>query len=220
MPIGFTESEKKMITKRLLEEGYKKFAVYGLKKTNIEELAKAAGISKGAFYLFFNSKEALFMDVIEMAEKHFRQEVLAAIALPGLTPRTRLYEILKKAFTLIKNIPVLQFLTGSDYDQLFRRIPAEKLQEHLANDRAFFKELIAQCQKAGIFIQVQPEQISGMLYPLVLTFLHKDNLGPNDFCGNIDLLLELIAAYCLGEIEIQVQKPINHTPQSELGYLT
>ena len=98
MPKAFTQQEKEWIGERLLEQGYKQFSAHGLKKTTIEELAEAAGISKGAFYLFYESKEALFMDVAEQAEKRFRQEVLAAIDMPGPSPRARLFSVLKKAY--------------------------------------------------------------------------------------------------------------------------
>ena len=53
MPKGFTEHEKELIGQRLLEQGYRLFSAYGLKKTNIEEIARAAGISKGAYYNFY-----------------------------------------------------------------------------------------------------------------------------------------------------------------------
>jgi AcrR family transcriptional regulator len=218
MPKGFTEHEKDLIGKRLLEQGYKLFSAYGLRKTSVEELAQAAGISKGAFYLFYESKEALFMDVAELAEKHFRQEILAAVDLPGPSSRARLFAVLKKAFSLLKTIPLLQFFTGSDYDLLFRRMPPEKIKEHLASDRVFFEELISHCQNAGIPIRAQPEEISGLLYPLVLTFLHEDDFDANNLSGGVDLLLELIAAFYLGEVEIQLQKPINPTPSPEEGY--
>lgn len=205
MPKAFSEHEKELIGKRLLEQGYKLFSAYGLKKTNIEEIARAAGISKGAFYNFYESKETLFMDVIEQVEIRVRQEVLAVIDLPGINPRARLLAVLKKAFTLFKTIPILQFFSGSDYDLLFRRIPAEKLQEHLTSDRVFLEELITRCQKAGIPIRAQPEQITGLLYPIVLTILHEDDLDWSKFGGSIDLLLELVAAFCLGEVDIQVK---------------
>jgi AcrR family transcriptional regulator len=219
MPKGFTEHEKELIRKRLLKEGYKQFSVYGLKKTNIEELAEAAKISKGAFYLFYESKEALFMDVAELAEQRYRQEILAVIDLPGPSPRARLFAIFKKAFALLKEIPILQFFTSSDYDLLFRRIPVEKLQEHLASDRMFFKELVTRCQNAGIPIQAQSEEISSLLYPLVLSIMHEDDLSLNNFSGSIDLLLELVAAFCLGEVEIRLQKPIRPASDSEEGKL-
>jgi AcrR family transcriptional regulator len=205
MPKAFTEHEKELIGKRLLEQGYRLFSAYGLKKTNVEEIAKAAGISKGAFYHFYVSKEALFMDVIEQAEIRVRQELLAVIDLPGPSPRARLFATLKKAFSLFEAIPILQFFTGSDYDQLFRRIPAEKLREHLTSDRLFFEELITHCRKAGIPILAQPEQIAGLLYSLVLTTLHNDDMERVNFSGSIDLMLELVAAFCLGEVELQLQ---------------
>ena len=218
MPKAFTQLEKELIGKRLLEQGYKLFSAYGLKKTNIEELAQAAGISKGAFYLFYESKEALFMDVAEMAERRFRVEILAAIDLPGPSPRARLIAVLKKAFNLLKTIPILQFFTRTDYDLLFRRMPAEKLQEHLASDRMFLEELVARCQQAGIPIQATTEQVSSLLYALFMTSLHEDDFGPNNFIGTIDLLLELVAAFCLGEVAIQVNNPVSPTPQPEGGY--
>jgi AcrR family transcriptional regulator len=217
MPKAFTEHEKDLISKRLIEQGYKLFSVYGLKKTSIEELAQAAGISKGAFYLFYESKEALFMDVAELAEQHFRQEILTAVDLPGPSPRARLYAILKKAFSLMKTIPILQFLTGSDYDLIFRRTPPEKFQEHLANDRVFFDELIAHCQKAGISIQAKPDEIITLLYPLVLSILHEDDYGALRLGGGIDVFLELVAVFCLGEVELQFQQPIRTTPSPEEG---
>lgn len=215
MPKGFTEHEKELIRKRLIKEGYKQFSAYGLKKTNIEELARAARISKGAFYLFYESKEALFMDVAEWAEQRFRQEVLAAVELPGPTPRARLLAAFKKAFELLKTIPILQVFTSSDYDLLFRRIPAEKLEEHLANDRMFFEELFARCRNAGIPIRARPEEISGLLYPLVLATLREDDLGQTDLLGSTDLLLELIAAFCLGEVDIQLEQRIRPASGSE-----
>ncbi len=202
MPKGFTDHEKDLIRKRLVKAGYKQFSSYGLKKTNIEELAQASGISKGAFYLFYESKEALFMDVAELAEQQFRQEVLATIDLPGPSPRARLYAVLKKAFDQFKIIPILQLFTGSDYDLLFRRVPPEKLQEHLANDRLFFGDLVARCREAGIPIRVRPEQISSLLYPLVLAAMHEDDLDRTGL-GSLDLLLELVAAFLLGEIELE-----------------
>jgi AcrR family transcriptional regulator len=217
MPKAFSEREKELIQARLLEHGYNLFSTYGLKKTNVEELARAAGISKGAFYRFYESKEALFMDVTEQVEIHLRQELFALVDLPGPTPRARLYAIMQKAFSLLSTIPLLQFLTGSDYDLLFRRIPPAKFQEHLEGDRAFFVQLIARCQQAGIPIQVQPDQIISLLYPLVLTVLHADDFGKDNFTGSIEVLLELVAAFCLGEVEIQCQTGDNQLPLQEAG---
>jgi|SRR5271157_2153058 len=209
MPKGFTEHEKELIGKRLVEQGYKLFSTYGLKKTNVEELAEAAGISKGAFYLFYESKEALFMDVTELAEQQFRQQVLAVIDLPGPSPRARFLAVLQVAFGLLKTIPILQFFSSRDYDVLFRRVPAEKLQQHLASDRKFIEELIDRSCQAGIPVRASSDDIIALLYTVVLAVLHEDDLGPGSIQRSLELQLELLAAFCVGDVELEAQKPEN-----------
>jgi AcrR family transcriptional regulator len=202
MPKWFSEQEKELIGQRLLEQGYKQFSTYGLKKTNVEEIAKAAGISKGAFYSFYESKEALFMDVIEQVEVRVRTQILAVIDQPGPAPRARLVNVLRSAFSIFRGTPILQFFTGSDFDLVLRRIPQEKFQSHLAGDMGFIDEVVARCRQAGIPIQARPEKMLQLLYPIVLAILHEDEWGMAGFPGSIDTLIELIAAYCLGEIEL------------------
>ena len=203
MPKAFTEYEKEIIRKRLLEQGNKQFSTYGLKKTNIDELATAVGISKGAFYLFYPSKEALYLDIAEQAEQHFRREVLAAIDRPGLSAHARLQSVLKEIFALLKTIPLFQYLSQGDYDLLFRRIPEAQLNQHLVNDRNFMAELITRCQQAGIPIQVSLQHFSSLIFSLLVVSLYSDNLLPGYSEGAFDLLLELTIAYCLGEIPVQ-----------------
>ncbi len=204
MPKAFSTHEKTLIAARLLEQGRRQFAAFGLRKTTVEELAAAAGISKGAFYLFYPSKEALLMDVVEDAEQRFRQAVLATVAQPGPSPRARLFAVLHKAFTLWKTIPVLQIFTRGDYELLAGRIPAAQLQAHLENDRVFVEELIACCRDAGIPIQAQPSQVDGLLHAVFFTSLHEDDLGPGALTPAFALLLDLIAAFCLGEVAAHV----------------
>ena len=54
MPKAFGAHEKELINARLLEHGYELFSQYGLKKTSIEELAVASGISKAALLYFLS----------------------------------------------------------------------------------------------------------------------------------------------------------------------
>ena len=205
MPKAFTEQESTLIAQRLLEHGQRLFAAHGLRKTNVEEIARAAGISKGAFYRFYESKEALFMEVIERTEERVRAQALEAIGRPGPSPRARLYGVLREAFALFRTMPELQLIAGSDYDLLFRRVPAETVQKHLESDRAFVAELVARCREAGIPIRVPPERMAGLLYPLVLSTLHEGELGQDPLGGNVEALLELVAAFCLGEVELELQ---------------
>ncbi len=56
MPKAFSDHEKEMIHSQMREKGKALFEKQGLKKTSVDELTEAVGISKGAFYLFYESE--------------------------------------------------------------------------------------------------------------------------------------------------------------------
>jgi AcrR family transcriptional regulator len=200
MPKGFSAEEKAQIADQLLAAGREQFTAHGLHKVSVDELVAAVGISKGAFYGFYPSKEALFMEVVEQAEVDFRQAVLAQVETPGPSPRMRFYALLRHAFTVWKTIPLLQAFTRGEYDQLLRRLPAAQLQSHLQSDRVFVVELIARCRRAGIPLQVDAETLGGLLYALFFTSLHEDDFDPQRLTHALETLLELVAALCVGEL--------------------
>lgn len=68
MSRSFTEQEKQNIQLKLFAECEKSWAKFGYKKTSIDELCGKAGISKGAFYAFFECKEALFCDTLRLVQ--------------------------------------------------------------------------------------------------------------------------------------------------------
>jgi AcrR family transcriptional regulator len=53
-------------TKKLILDVAKRlFSKYGLRKTTVDEIAKEARIGKGTIYHYYESKEAIFFDVVE-----------------------------------------------------------------------------------------------------------------------------------------------------------
>ncbi len=204
MPRAFSESEKELIRARLLKQGAKTFAARGLGKTAIQDLTEAAGISKGAFYLFYESKEALFMDIVEQAEMKFREQVLDMLGQDGLSPHARLTLVLRRAFSLWKTMPILQTVRRAEYELLLRRIQPEQVREHLESDRAFIQVLIERCHQVGIPIRADEQEIAGLMNALFFVSLHEGDL-PQDYGGTMDLLIDLSAAYCLGEIEFPAE---------------
>ena len=64
----FSEKEKKWIEEKLLQEGEQLFTLYGL-KTTIDQLAEKSGIAKASFYKFYESKEALYFDILRRSQK-------------------------------------------------------------------------------------------------------------------------------------------------------
>lgn len=209
MPRAFSESEKQLIEESLIQQGQKQFSAFGLRKTNVEEIAQAAGISKGAFYLFFQSKEELFMRVIEQVERDFRRQALKLIDRPGPTPRARLTAILIDIFGLWDKVPILHIFGSSDYQVLLRRIPGQTMIEHLRSDMKFMGELYQYLDDSGLHLTAPPEVFMQLMYAMFLLMLHGSDLGPGGLDTGKAVLLELIAAYALGELPLESDRVLS-----------
>jgi AcrR family transcriptional regulator len=85
-------SETKQATRdRLLAAGAEEFGRVGLERASIDAISLAAGCGKGTVYNYFDSKEELFLAVVEAATA---RSVAAATTLEGATARERLREVL------------------------------------------------------------------------------------------------------------------------------
>ena len=116
------------------------------------------------------------MDVIEQVEVRGRLEIMKAIQVPGPTPRARFYHILKEAFDLFRELPIMKIFSGGDFSLLVNQVPADKFREHITSDQGFFTELLEACRQAGIPVTVDAEDVVNMLYPLVVSFLMEATL--------------------------------------------
>ena len=65
MATAFTQQEKRFIRRELRRVAREFASSIGMRRTTVEQLAAAAGISKGAFYKFYDTKELLFFEVLE-----------------------------------------------------------------------------------------------------------------------------------------------------------
>jgi AcrR family transcriptional regulator len=68
---------------QIIEAAFRVFGEQGLQRARLEDVAREAGVSKGTIYLYFESKEALFREVvrakivsaIEAAERELDKEI-------------------------------------------------------------------------------------------------------------------------------------------------
>lgn len=92
-------NEKK---KRIIEESMKLFAEKGFHATSIQEIAKKSEVSKGAFYLYFHSKEELTIAIFDYYTSMVMKKV-EKIQQQDKDGKTKLVEQLKMFFDLITN---------------------------------------------------------------------------------------------------------------------
>lgn len=195
MPRAFTEREREVIRARLRAAARDAFRAHGLRRTNVEELARAAGISKGAFYIFYPSKEALFLDILQEIEATMRARLLREV---DAAPERALRIILTTALSLREAEPLLERLALEDAAQLQRGLPEEETRELLRGDVAFVAELIARLEPAGVRVAADPATLAGLLRALFFVSLQREQIGADAYPAVAALLVDGLAR-ALGE---------------------
>lgn len=131
-------NEKKI---KIIQSAIKLFAKKGFDATSIQEIADKSGISKGAFYLHFRSKEELVLSLFQYYA-HIFDETIAQVEAQKLPPREKLIRQLNQLFQAIlenREVIILQFreqvLHMNEEIKHFFRIERQKRQQWLG--RAF-----------------------------------------------------------------------------------
>lgn len=141
MPRPFDDREQAEIRARLIAAGSNRFRTGGVSRTTVDELARAAGISKGSFYRFYPGKEALFFEILEEVHEALRAPLIG----PAGAPRDRkgLEWRLRTLFEACYREPLIHQMGETEsFQAVARRVPAQTLARHQARDQAFIETLI------------------------------------------------------------------------------
>jgi AcrR family transcriptional regulator len=198
MPRAFRDDERERIERRLLEAGKTLIERHGLRKTNVAELARAAGIGKGSFYLFFPTKEDLFVALVERHEKLVKAELVAALEhelREGADARRLLRRYFELQLELLARHPLLAVLTDpEELELLLRRIAPERLGAAIEEDALFFAELFADWQRRGLVDPtIDPRAASALTRGLMAMVVRRDLVGEQDWSAMVALLIDALA---------------------------
>jgi len=199
MPKAFSEHERETIRTQMREKGKKLFEKHGLKKTSVDEVTEAVGISKGAFYLFYESKEELFLDILEQIEKEIQTSILEFTLTPKADARKNVSTMLKRFLVTWDDYPLLKNFSKSDFDYLERKIPVQRIQQHVQSDTEFTSNFIKKIKREGIIVKVSPHVVSNLIKSLFFIGLHRQDLGEDAYEEAINVMIDLVAGYVVGE---------------------
>src|SRR5690625_7045824 len=125
----FSQQEREYIYNQLLKSRRELFGNHGLSKTTISELTNQVGIAQGTFYHFFESKEALYFEIVEQEESYIREKLLNKVLLKGKLTKETFRDFLQQALQFLDESPILkQLFDQTTMNQLMRKLP--RSEEH------------------------------------------------------------------------------------------
>lgn len=195
MPRAFKKEEKEKIRAKLLEAGRSCFLRYGLKKTTIEDVVGPAGIAKSSFYLFFESKEALFVEVIMVEMPEMMDRLMSASF--GKTDDTRdaLILLMKAIVHEIETNEMARILLDDpmEIERLAAGIDFKAILQSSAAMFAPLYEEVRKAQQRGDMIQGDPAQISYALGLIKLLPVNRDRVPKDLYDAMLDFAPQVIA---------------------------
>lgn len=192
MTKAFNDREKEIIRQSLIEKGRELFLSYGLKKTSISDITKAVGIAQGSFYIFFDSKEDLYFEILQIEEEKIRGNLIDKQLLNKKLTKEVFKLFLKEAFKATENPLVKTLLIKDDYENLVRKLSEEKVKQHLQNDSKEMLPLIEYWQSQGIMRKIPTEIIISSIRALFIMSLHKKEIGEEIYEETINFYIDAL----------------------------
>ncbi len=174
MARSFTEREKENIRRSLQEACKQSWTQYGYKKTSVDDLCRQAGISKGAFYLFFESKEALFCEVLCSVQEQICNA--ASEVIEKHKDKCGVAEALKLIYREYDKNNFLYDSDSTDFTILINRLSeeqAKKIEESNHMSQQLF------LGKPYLKFKVDADLAMSVIYSLIMNIKNKDILPHN-----------------------------------------
>ncbi len=184
MARSFTEREKENIKRSLQEACKQSWTQYGYKKTSVDDLCRQVGISKGAFYLFFESKESLFCEVLCSV-----QEQICSAALEIIERHKYRYGVAKALKLIYREYDKNNFLYDSDstdFTILMNKLSeeqAKKIEESNRMSRQLFSN------RPYLKFKVDTDLAMSVIYSLIMNIKNKDIL-PHNHMETFDFMVD------------------------------
>ena len=199
MPKAWSEREKDIVRNTLQTEGKRLFEKFGLQKTTIDDIIRAARISKGAFYLFYASKEMLYQEISEAIQAENRRKIYDKVFEPAASRKDGFKAALRLALDLLTSTPLYRQLSTAEYEYLMRKLPEEMKSESMMS---YIDEFVGNFNtwiEEGWMRKVDPLGLKGLFLSLFYLVIHREDFDVPGFNAAKELWIDMISEYLIAD---------------------
>lgn len=144
---------------QILDNAIQLFAQNGIEATSIQHITQSTGISKGAFYLSFASKEELIMEIIDTFMKQFVADIDRVVN-SHLPAPTKLHQYFLKHLQLLE--------THADFAKMYAQEQMYSINEEILEKLMYYDTLIDE-SLLNLLEELNPKQTKSQHYDLLVS---------------------------------------------------
>ncbi|WP_267643952.1 TetR/AcrR family transcriptional regulator [Haloarchaeobius amylolyticus] len=191
---GFSDEERDRIRANLRSVGRRQFTKFGLEKTTVSDLTEDLSIGRSTFYRFYDSKEELYLELLEAEGEAVAERMAAEGIGQGEDPEAVVKDFLEFIFQEIESNNLLRaVLIEDELDRLREsRTEAERKadrQEDIAVIRSFIDPFI----EAGRLHGTDPTLVARSIAAIPYLSLHEADIGEDHYPEVRDFVIETFA---------------------------
>lgn len=186
------KSDNKAREQRILDAAADLFIHYGYDKTTVDDIARQAGISKGAIYLHFKSKDDLFESLLAREMSRYAEEWFALIERdPNGGTIAGVY---KNSLYALGNNPFISAIFKRDGRLLGNYLRKPDNLFRAESFRGIRADFLRMMQEAGaVRSDIDPHTTAHIMNILAYGLIGMDEIMPQEQIPATDDLIEAIA---------------------------
>lgn len=150
------------------------FAVLGYSATNVEEIAKEAGMAKGTIYLYFKSKEEIFAEVLGRDLQALTDRTIEAMSAEEMfSGRVRIFLDLRLEYLRSKQNFLRIYLDEFASRSARPKPVADAMDRKFRRDLEFMQSCVETAMARGEIRQVSAEAAAYAIFDLVRGFIQR-----------------------------------------------
>ena len=185
MPVGFTDGERKIISTKLRQAALECLQRYGVRQTTVEQLTDKSGISKGAFYSFYETKEHLMFEVLDETRRSIQVELGDRLQAAGHDTK-KISSALFDMCMATKSSIIIDIVKNRELDYLERKLPENDIRKSFDVNMKFIGEYFSGSLCDGVSNATVVTAMA-MLYS---TMMHTELYPPEEFEPALKLLID------------------------------
>lgn len=177
----------------ILKYGKELFSSKGFKNTSVVEITKAAGMATGTFYIYYPSKEKLFMEIYMEENAKLKREIMDSLDLDA-EPVKVMMDMLAANHAGMSSNPILKEWYNKDvFNRIERNFREENGLGHVDFLYEGFVEIVKKWQKDGKMRgDIDAEMIMAIFAAIANVDMHKEEVGLRYFPDVLQYIGEFV----------------------------